>query len=157
MPFRLRSPLKARMIKKESNRETHSPGSFFKNLYSQLFSPPVRTRFNDLVHCICLVWLQTDQIMPWINQDEIAWACLRKMGPEEVLYFLCFFPAQLTFTVFSSLLRRFKIESLEQKKTGVYCCSMVMLKRRICIKKCILSLLELCVLLQYLTLFSIGI
>lgn len=78
---RWRDTGRPRMIKKESNRETLSSESFLRICTHNCSAHLSDRRFNDVVHCICLVRLKTDQIMPWINQEKIARACCTEMSP----------------------------------------------------------------------------
>lgn len=77
-------------IKNERHRATLSPGSFLSSCTHNCSAHLSERRFNDLVDCICLVQLTTDQVMPQINQESIVRAYFTEMGRFRMKFYLSF-------------------------------------------------------------------
>ncbi len=77
-------------IKKERHRATLSPGSFLSSCTHNCSAHLSERRFNDLVHCICLVLVTTDQVMPQINQEPIVRTYFTEMGRSRMKFYLSF-------------------------------------------------------------------
>lgn len=77
-------------LKKERHRATLSPGSFLSSCTHSCSAHLSERRFNDLVHCICLVQVTTDRVMPQINQEPIARSYFTEMGRSRIKFYLSF-------------------------------------------------------------------
>lgn len=93
-------------IKKERHRATLSPGSFLSSCTHNCSTHLSERRFNDLVHCICLVLVTTDQVMPQINQEPIVRDYFTEMGQCRMKYYLsfsflslCFYSSSIYWTI----------------------------------------------------------